>query len=486
MKRYLSIIFMMFLLLLSCRIEDSHEVHEINQLDIFYINDLHGALKPSESSIGIAYMAHMIEETKNDNSLGTLVFLGGDILQGSLLSDLTYGKVTIDIMNEIGVDAMVIGNHEFDWGLETVTRYFDYGEEHRATFPLLGANVFSKKTNSLPNGIDPYTIIERGNLRIGVIGTIEYGIESTIMAKHIEDYTFKDPAPIVEDLSYYLRTEENVDIVILITHDRGTVNQRVVHFDENSRVDAIFNGHSHWVFTRFENQVPVMQSGGYGSHLGHMNLMLSDNKITDIAMTNHTRENQVLLSFPNFKVTNLLNEYDMLLGEDYFDPIIHVHESITQESLTYWIASLMAHTFKADIALHNSGGTRRELISNTVIDYETLYEIWPFNNEIVTTMILGSDLKAFLNITQWRDAYIGVDFIEDDELYRLVTHDFIYYRNHYTFLRKQDNLNHKGIYLRDLAYHELQKQSLIYSNFSEANPFLLPYYYDSEFIELFD
>jgi len=146
-----------------CPLEDSNDF-----LDIYYINDFHGAILPDSDQLGMAYIANFLVTKKEANPDNVIILAGGDILQGTALSNYYNGYSTISMMNEMYFDAYTLGNHEFDWGLNTVTAYFDDNSENgEANFPLLGANVFYEGTTNIPEGIDPYVIIERAGLKIG-------------------------------------------------------------------------------------------------------------------------------------------------------------------------------------------------------------------------------------------------------------------------------------------------------------------------------
>jgi len=90
----------------------------INHLNIFYINDTHGAILKDGQYMGLSAIGHLILDEKTKNPNNTIFIAGGDILQGSLLSNYFYGESTIDILNSMQLDSFTIGNHEFDWSLD--------------------------------------------------------------------------------------------------------------------------------------------------------------------------------------------------------------------------------------------------------------------------------------------------------------------------------------------------------------------------------
>ncbi len=134
----------------------------VNYLDILYLNDLHGSIEKGTEELGLAYIANYVNYHRNQNPDGVVLLAGGDMFQGSALSNYYQGRSTLEIMNAMGFDAMTLGNHEFDWGIDVVTNYFDgVASNGEADFPLLGANVYYEGTQTIVEHIDPYTIITR-------------------------------------------------------------------------------------------------------------------------------------------------------------------------------------------------------------------------------------------------------------------------------------------------------------------------------------
>lgn len=145
MKRLLLLTIILLTLIMGCTPQENDpEDHPVNTplsyLDIYYLNDFHGAIEKDYPNLGIAYIANYIENKRLDNPNGTLLLAGGDMLQGSALSNYYQGKSTLSIMETMGFDAMVAGNHEFDWGIEVVTSNFI--GDNPLSFSLLGANIF--------------------------------------------------------------------------------------------------------------------------------------------------------------------------------------------------------------------------------------------------------------------------------------------------------------------------------------------------------
>ena len=108
-------------------------------------------------------------------------------------------------MNAVKFDAMTIGNHEFDWGISEILkiprRRF---VQRRSRFSAFGANIVQKANGQILPNTEPYTIINKGHLKVGIVGYIGYGLESDIAVGMVKDYKFESIpttiGPIIEDL----------------------------------------------------------------------------------------------------------------------------------------------------------------------------------------------------------------------------------------------------------------------------------------------
>jgi 2',3'-cyclic-nucleotide 2'-phosphodiesterase/3'-nucleotidase len=112
-------------------------------------------------------LAAYISQVRSENPGGSIVLDEGDLMQGPALSTVFRGQSTIDAYNLMGYDAAAIGNHEFDWGLDTLQ-----ARSAQANFPFLSANIFVKATGERPAWAKPYVIVERSGVKVGIIGLI--------------------------------------------------------------------------------------------------------------------------------------------------------------------------------------------------------------------------------------------------------------------------------------------------------------------------
>ena len=253
-------------------------------LKVLMINDYHGALEvDANGDKGIARIGHWMKTEKAKSDQDTLLLATGDMFQGTAVSNYYRGRPVIEAMNTIGFDAMTIGNHEFDWGIETLLAYQDGNLANgEAQFPFLSANIFERATDTPVTWAQPYTIVTRGSLRIGIIGVIGPTLTDSIATSISTPYQFKNPVPLVAQYATYLRSTEAVDVVFASIHDANdSVNSQLAGLAGLERIDGIMNAHSHQSYTKTLSgsngrTVPAIQSGSSGSYVGELVYKIND------------------------------------------------------------------------------------------------------------------------------------------------------------------------------------------------------------------
>lgn len=439
--------------------------------DIYYLNDLHGAILNIDQQMGLARIGNLIIDEKEKKNETTIFLTGGDILQGQLISNWYDGASTMELLNDMQLDAFVVGNHEFDWGIDVVTQYFDGTNSLQANFPFLGANVYEKASNSLAPVFEPYTIIEKSGIKIAVIGTMGYGLESSIAYARVRDYEFKDPVVLTGLYAEKARLEDGADIVIAVNHaDDDYFNNSVANFSGNKRVDAIFNGHTHRTYTRTSNNKPIMQSGGNGSHVGHLRLDYSSTQgITGYTMRNLNQQNEVRLSFVNQMIEEKIEMYYNEIAGLY-EPIMESGVNADRNSLAVYIGRLMQEKYGADVGLHNGGGTRDSIGYKEGLSYAKLHAISPFDNSVVLVDVTGQELiNAIGNETAYFRAGLSYNSINPNETYKLALNDYIFGAR--AFLRNKP-AEFTGYTVLDLFVESITNQSEVYEYWDMTLPLM--------------
>lgn len=211
-----------------------------------------------------------------------LLFDCGDISQGTPYYNFYKGEVEVKMMNLMGYDAMTIGNHEFDCGLENMARLF-----RMANFPVVCAN-YDFTGTVLEGLVKPYVLLKRSGLKIGVFG-LSPQMDGLVQADKCEGIGFKDPIAVTREVVATLRDKERCDVVICLSH-LGLHGGEESDSDEKlaaatAGIDAILGGHSHtfmsaptfYINTEYMG-VPVLHTGKNGIYVGELKMTLTDEK----------------------------------------------------------------------------------------------------------------------------------------------------------------------------------------------------------------
>ena len=249
------------------------------EIRILHLNDFHGFVDPyqplgsDELLGGIAYLSYKVNELRKEKP--SMLLSAGDMIQGNNWANLFQGKSVIELMNEMKFDAMVLGNHEFDFGQEALQKRIS-----EATFPVLGANVKGL------NGLKPFVIKEVEGVKVGIIGIVT---EETPVATHPRNVVGMKFISPIEAVDQYIRElKSKVDVMVVLSHI-GFPADRVLG-EKGEGIDVIVGGHSH---TKIIKPVSIgntliVQAWEHGKALGVLDLMVKDGKI--IGFKGHLEE----------------------------------------------------------------------------------------------------------------------------------------------------------------------------------------------------
>ena len=252
------------------------------QLVILQTSDTHSRIEPIAVNAagmgGTVRRATFIKEARKINP-NLLLFDCGDISQGTPYYNLFQGEVEVKMMNLMGYDAMTIGNHEFDFGLENMARLF-----RMANFPVVCSN-YDVTGTVLEGLVKPYTTFNRNGLKIGVFG-LAPKMEGLVQADKCEGVVYNDPIEVAQKMADLLKNEEGCDVVICLSHlgyqlKNASCDEELAQ--KTNHIDAILGGHTHSfmkepaVYLNKDGQnVPVMHTGKSGIYVGMLKLTLAE------------------------------------------------------------------------------------------------------------------------------------------------------------------------------------------------------------------
>ncbi|MDQ3388239.1 MAG: CapA family protein, partial [Gemmatimonadota bacterium] len=167
---------------------------------IVHTNDFHGRLlqdSPSwaggRSVGGSAVLAAHFDSAAARFDGPTFILSGGDDMQGTAVSNVSWGSATIQAHNAAGYDGAALGNHEFDWGQDTLRARIA-----ESRFPWLGANVYQAGTQRQPEWIRPWVMLERDGVRVGVVGVALSSTPQIVLAGRTAGLEFGAEAPAID------------------------------------------------------------------------------------------------------------------------------------------------------------------------------------------------------------------------------------------------------------------------------------------------
>lgn len=380
---------------------------------IISTNDFHGALEARpDGNFGIrggaAQVAAMVRraEAECTGNCASVFLDAGDEFQGTPASNLAFGRPVVDLFNALGLAASAIGNHEFDWGIDTLR-----ARMRQARYAMLAANVH------LTNGADvPWirqdTIVERGGVRIGIIGIATQATPVDSKPVNIAGLRFDDPVAAVNAHAKSLRSR-GADLVVVVDHDGAFCNRdtgctgKIIELAQGitEQVDAIVSGHTHSLVNTTVKDIPIVQAMSSGRAIGVIDLPV------DRAARASTREYVRMVKTDSITadpaIAAMLRSATQSVASIVARPIATVAEDMLKQGEQYSLGNLIADAQRAagnaDVGVMNNGGIRADLHAGPA-SYGALFEIQPFANVLVRLTVRGKDLRAYLEANVARAA----------------------------------------------------------------------------------
>ena len=383
----------------------------VKSIDIITINDLHGALMEDVKgkNVGMAKLGAYIKAYKMQKP-DTIFVSGGDNYTGSAISNLTNGAPVNEIYKYLGLDASAVGNHEFDWGdnhFETWSR--------EGGFDFLACNIYDKSTNKPVSWAKPYKVIQKNGVKVGLIGltTLETLIKTK--AENVAKLDFKDPAQAGTEWATKLKEgslpEGKVDVVVAVTHmgskmdaNKNITGEIVELCNKVKNVDAVVSAHSHELVYGKVNNIPVVQATYSGRCVGKLAMSFdANNKLVTIVPTVDEVYKTKDKITEDAEIKSILDKYTKKLGPILSEVIgktdvnlDHDRYAIAGTSmLGQFITSAMNKITGSKIAFMNGGGLRYPIPVGD-ITMGKLYDVMPFDNNLVTLELKGSDVKKVI------------------------------------------------------------------------------------------
>ena len=394
-------------------------------LVLVHTNDVHGRIVEEKgrdkttSVVGDAKLATVIENERAKKNQTTVVLDAGDAFQGLPISNSTKGEARAEILNKMNYDAMAVGNHEFDFGLDEAKKY-----KQILKFPLLSSNTYVNGARLF----EASTIVDKDKTVKGdevvVIGVTTPETATKTHPKNVQGVTFKDPIPevlnVVKEIQAKAKaTGDDYKTYVVLAHlgvDTTTPNEwrGSTLADELSKSPllkgkrvVVIDGHSHTVESKtYGDNVTYNQTGSYLNNIGKVTL--KPNSL--LGTPSLIKASETTNVTPNAEVKALVDKIKAKYDAENAVVVVKnspVELSGTRENVRVRetnLGNVVADSLyeygqtgfknKADIAVTNGGGLRETIAKDKPITRGSVIAVLPFGNTISQISVTGKDVLA--------------------------------------------------------------------------------------------
>ncbi len=320
---------------------------------------------------------------------GSLYLDAGDAMTGNPICNMEYrgvkGGAMLELFSRCGIAAECLGNHEFDLGAEHLRQYVA-----AASHPILAANLNEKADGRAVTAASH--VFEVNGLRVGVIGLLLDDLAGVVARTSLEPFAIEDAATTAR--AQIAALEEQTDVLVLLTH--MGVEADSVLATRVAGADVIVGGHSHTRLhqPRRVNDVLIVQAGEHLKNLGMLTLAIDGKRVVaysdtllELVATDMRQTNNVALLCDSLEVA-IQAQYGQVIGT-LAEPWKHGY--YMGSNVGNWICDQLRKRYKADIAIVNAGGIRKDVASGPITMLDVA-ELLPFTNSVVTFDATGAEL----------------------------------------------------------------------------------------------
>ena len=364
-------------------------------LTIVHVNDL-DRLDGLGDRGGVARLAAVVR-TVRANASHVLVTHGGDAISPSLLSSFDKGAHMIDLLNQVEFDAMVLGNHEFDFTPVVTTARIAEAE-----FPILASNAI-EPDGTLIDGVTENLLIEVGPYRVGMFGLTT---AMTPMISSSDPVTFRPAAEVAAEQAAKLR-DAGADLVVALAHTGRGEDEALMRLGV---VDLLLSGHDHDMKVEIGDGAVFVESGVQAEFVTIVEIAMDMAEgrsgprfvwepSVRIVNTVSVAPDPTLQAAVDVYLGGLQQELDVEIGTtavklDSRRDVVRSRES----AFANLIADAMRAATGADVALTNGGGIRADKVypPGTTLLRRDIHSELPYGNKTILVEVTGAELRAAL------------------------------------------------------------------------------------------
>ncbi len=492
-----------FVDLTPCPAQESARQEPAANVVFLHWNDFHGQFRPQVATWkarsgsaervlprigGAAAMAGFVlreREAHAKDGVSVVVTDGGDWFQGTLEGNESKGMLAVRFLNRLAPDATVLGNHDYDFGADNLRRI-----AAAAKFPVLGANVLRSgaPARELCDYVRPFQVVPVQGLKLVIVGLITSDTKA-VSTGPWGDAEFEDEQ---KALAVVLPLAHQAgDVVVLLTHCGLETDRALAKAFPD--IPLILGGHSHTGLVKpyVEGKTWIVQTHGKSSEIyrieAHVDaatkhLDLLQGKLVELDPASNPEDPETV-AFLASETKDIADQWDRVIGE-LVAPV--GEERGAQSTLA---GNLVCDAFRtaanAELAFSNKGGIRTRLLPGPVTPRH-LYELLPFENNLVSLDLTGAQIRAILQLSLGKDRrpleigggsyryteengerrIVGVTVagaaIEDARIYRVATSSFLARGGDgLTTFAEGTKLKDHGILLRDVLIQQVEREGTL-------------------------
>lgn len=371
------------------------------KITVLHTNDEHGWLQPfvaygsPVTEGGVASLMGRLTQNEgySPNADGFLLLSAGDNWTGPSISTWFEGEPVVDVMNTMGYDASVIGNHEFDFGRDALNERIA-----EADYPFLSANIYYSGTTDLADFTTPYVIKEVNGLDVGVVGLSTIETPETTHPKNITDLYFGDYEEALRREVPKMRTE-GADLIIVEAHVCSENLIPLATAVSDLDIALMEGGHCHETYTGQVGDTLIMEGHWAWRAYGRTELLVDPvtyevvDYAQEVVMNEYVTEEGNPVT-PDPEIQDIVDYWQAEVDEVMGEVIGYTETGLARQSwkqANYVTDSWLWAYGTADFAMTNWGGFRADIGAGD-ITVGDIVGVLPFENRIVDCEITGAEV----------------------------------------------------------------------------------------------
>ncbi|MEJ2599221.1 MAG: bifunctional UDP-sugar hydrolase/5'-nucleotidase [Anaerolineales bacterium] len=408
----------------------------VENLTILYTNDEHGWMEGESKGSGAANLLGLWRPKEGYKPQSDFLILsGGDNWTGPAISTWFKGQSMVEVMNAMGYAASTIGNHEFDFGLQNLKQ-----RAAEAQFPYLSANIVYKKSGKVPEdlGIQPYTILSAGDLKVGVIGLTTRQTPDITNPNVTGGLEFEDYASVLRQYVPQIRNA-GADVIVVTGHVCISELQTLAPQVEDLRIAMFAGGHCHKIYQGKDGDAVIVEAGSDYRDYAVVQLTIDVNSYQVLQSEYAVNKNQG--GATNQAVQAVVDRWNDRAQSELNQTIGYLKKTLSkggsEEQSLATETWLLAYP-SAQVALTNLGGFRDRLPAGEVT-LADITSVFPFDNVLVDVALTGDQLNQVIKEAPFSTSIGGIhkkngqwvfnsnsEPLDPKATYHVLVNDFMY------------------------------------------------------------